>query len=94
MEAWYRLESVEHYAMILMYTGNIIGKANVLSCAQIRELIKIREKLGIRSGGLPPCCAPEAANTVDVGGQTALPGMVSSEAVEAVVRSVLAKLNP
>ena len=67
MEAWYRLEALEHYAMILMYTGNIIGKANVLSCDQVRELVAIREKLGIRTGGLPPCCAAEAANLADVG---------------------------
>ena len=38
MEAWYRLESTEHYAMVIMYTGNIIGKANVLSCDQVGEL--------------------------------------------------------
>jgi L-fuculose-phosphate aldolase len=68
MEAWYRLEALEHYAMILMYTGNIIGKANVLSCEQVRELIGVREKLGIRTGGLPPCCAPAATNLSDVGG--------------------------
>ena len=52
IEAWYRLESLEHYAMILMHTKNI-GKANVLSNEQIDELIKIREKLGITSGGIP-----------------------------------------
>jgi L-fuculose-phosphate aldolase len=68
MEAWYRLEALEHYAMILMYTGNIIGKANVLSCEQVRELIGVREKLGIRTGGVPPCCAPAATNLSDVGG--------------------------
>jgi len=68
MEAWYRLESTEHYAMILMYTGNIIGKANVLSREQVLELVKIREKLGIMTGGIPPYCAPEASNLVDVGG--------------------------
>ena len=45
MEAWYRLESMEHYAMIIMYTGHIIGKANALSGEQIDELIKIREKV-------------------------------------------------
>ncbi len=39
MEAWYRMESAEHYAMILMYTGNIIGRANELSREQIAELI-------------------------------------------------------
>ena len=47
MEAWYRLESTEHYAMVIMYTGNIIGKANVLSCEQVGELIEIRKKMGI-----------------------------------------------
>lgn len=65
MDAWYRLESTEHYAMVIMYTGNIIGKANVLSCEQVSELIKIREKLGIFSGGVPACTA-KATNTVDV----------------------------
>lgn len=53
MEAWYRLESIEHYAMIIMYSINIIGKANVLSCDQINELIQIRKKMGITSGGVP-----------------------------------------
>ena len=65
MEAWYRLEATEHYAMILMYTGNIIGKANVLSCEQVSDLIEIRSKLGITSGGVPPCSA-RATNLEDV----------------------------
>jgi len=65
MEAWYRLESTEHYAMIMMYTGNIIGKANVLSCKQVDELLEIRAKLGIASGGVPPCAA-RPTNTQDV----------------------------
>ena len=65
IDAWYRLESTEHYAMVIMYTGNIIGKANVLSCDQVSELIKIREKMGITSGGVPACTA-RATNTVDV----------------------------
>ena len=65
MEAWYRLESAEHYAMIIMYTGNIIGKANVLSCDQVNELVEIRTKMGITSGGVP-ACAPRPSNTQDV----------------------------
>jgi len=105
MEAWYRLESVEHYAMILMYTGNIIGKANVLSCEQVRELIKIREKLGIRTGGLPPCCAAEASNLADVGipcreGSRAGPEAVNAAGIdvnaagiEAMVRAALRKMG-
>jgi L-fuculose-phosphate aldolase len=64
-EAFFRLESMEHYATVIMYTGNIIGKANVLSCDQVRELLKIRERLGVTTGGMPPCCAPAATNLRD-----------------------------
>jgi L-fuculose-phosphate aldolase len=96
MEAWYRLEALEHYAMILMYTGNIIGKANVLSCEQVRELLKIREKLGIRSGGVPPCCAGEPTNLTDVGGPPSAcpesPASLTAAGIEAAVRVVLQKL--
>jgi L-fuculose-phosphate aldolase len=52
-EAFFRLESMEHYAMILMYTGSIIGRANTLSRDQVDELIRIRERLGIMTGGIP-----------------------------------------
>ncbi|MGO5051658.1 class II aldolase/adducin family protein [Lachnospiraceae bacterium LCP25S3_G4] len=70
-QAYYRLESIEYYAMILMYTGNIIGKQNELSCGQVNELLGIRQKLGIVGGGAPPC-ATQATNTEDVvvGGNT------------------------
>jgi L-fuculose-phosphate aldolase len=65
MEAYYRLESMEHYATVLMYTSNIIGKANVLSCDQVQELVDIRTKMGISAGGVPPC-APHPSNIEDV----------------------------
>jgi len=45
MEAYYRLESLEHYALMLMYTGKIINKANELSCSEVSDLVKIREKM-------------------------------------------------
>ncbi len=64
-EAYYRLESLEYYATVLMYTGNIIGKANELSCSQVSELLEIREKLGIKTGGIPPCSI-NATNEKDV----------------------------
>ena len=38
MEAWYRMESAEHFAKILMY-GKIIGRANALTREQIDALI-------------------------------------------------------
>lgn len=65
MEAWYRLEAMEHYAKIIMYTQNIIGKANVLSHEQVDEVIRIREKLGITSGGVP-AGADKPSNLTDM----------------------------
>ena len=64
-EAYYRLESLEYYATILMYTGRIIGKQNELSCNQVNELLKIREGMGVMSGG-SPTCVENSNNMVDV----------------------------
>lgn len=55
VEAYHRMESLEHYATILMYTGKIINESNELNCNQVEELLKIRDKLGIKAGGVPPC---------------------------------------
>jgi len=44
-EAFFRMESLEHYATILMYTSRIIGKANTLTGEQVAELTEIRRKL-------------------------------------------------
>lgn len=52
-QAYYRLESVEYYATILMYTGHIIKRQNPLSCEQVERLLEIREKMGITGGGVP-----------------------------------------
>ncbi len=65
MQAYYRLESVEYFATIMMYTGNIIGKSNKLSCEQIAPLLETRAKLGIKGGGIP-ACALSATNDKDV----------------------------
>ncbi len=65
MQAFYRLEAVEYYATIMMYTGNIIGKQNMLSCDQVQPLLKIRENLGIKGGGVPSC-AINTTNDKDV----------------------------
>ncbi len=64
-EAYYRLESLEYYATVLMYTGKIIGRANELSCEQVDELVKIREMLGVSAGGVPRC-SMEATNLGNV----------------------------
>lgn len=64
-EAFYRLESTEYYATVLMYTERIIGKQRELSCSQVGDLLQIRKNLGINQGGVPPC-ATNATNTKDV----------------------------
>jgi L-fuculose-phosphate aldolase len=53
MEAYFRMESLEHYANILMHSNHILKKANELNCSQIADLIKIRESMGINTGGVP-----------------------------------------
>lgn len=72
IEAFYRLESMEYYATILMYTGNIIGKQNELSCKQVNELLGIRQQLGIVGGG-SPTCAEHASNQQDIITTSSLP---------------------
>ena len=64
-EAFYRLESVEYYASLLMYTGYIIGRDRPLSKDQVDTLISNREKYGIKGGGIPPC-GEETLNGEDV----------------------------
>lgn len=52
-ESFYRLESMEHYANILLNTSYIIGKSRLLSKNQIDNLLEIRKNLGINAGGYP-----------------------------------------
>ena len=46
--AYYRLESMEYYANILMITEKIIGKQNALTDEQIERLTAMREKFGMQ----------------------------------------------
>jgi L-fuculose-phosphate aldolase len=55
IEAYYRMESLEHYATMLMYSNHIIKKANELNSSQVSDLIKLREAMGIKTGGIPQC---------------------------------------
>lgn len=64
-EAFFRLESTEYYATVLMYTERIIGQQRELSCNQVSDLLQIRKNLGINQGGIPPC-STKASNTQDV----------------------------
>ena len=51
--AYYRLESMEHYAKILLITDKLLGRQNRLSDEQIERLIAMREKFGVKQGGVP-----------------------------------------
>ncbi len=78
IEAYHRMESLEHYAMILMYTGKIINRSNELNCEQVGELIKIRENLGIKAGGVPPCKIEEKKEE----------NSIKDEAIKSIVEKV------
>jgi len=51
--AYYRLESMEYYANIIMLTDKILGKQNRLSETEVERLISMRAKFGITRGGRP-----------------------------------------
>ncbi|MTI62100.1 MAG: class II aldolase/adducin family protein [Firmicutes bacterium] len=50
-QAFFRMETVEHYCKIIYYLKEI-GAPVELNSAQIKELISLREKMGIQSGGM------------------------------------------
>lgn len=58
IEAFHRLESLEHYATMMMYTTRVLGTYNQLTCDQVGTLVELRTKMGINAGG-QPVCAPE-----------------------------------
>lgn len=55
LQAYYRMESLEYYANIVLNTSYIIGHSRPLSCQQIAPLMDIRSNMGIRAGGVPAC---------------------------------------
>lgn len=52
-QAYYRLESVEYYAKILINMGNMNWEKNYLTHEQVERLLEIRKKMGITAGGVP-----------------------------------------
>ncbi len=53
MQAYYRMESLEYYAKIIVLNKYVLKEANVLKQSEIDELIDIRTSLGILTGGRP-----------------------------------------
>ena len=63
MEAWFRLESLENYALVSLYTRFVIGQARELSRGQVEELKAIRRRMGVH--GPVPEGAEKESNTAD-----------------------------
>lgn len=95
IEAYYRMEALEHYSLMLMYTNNIINRANELNCSQISDLIQIRQNMGIEAGGQPPC--KDAGNpSSPIGRESEKPNQkenLAEEIVQKVTENVLKTLN-
>lgn len=86
-EAYHRLETLEHYATILMYTSRIIGETNELNCDQVGTLINIRKKMGIKTGGVPSCSSKdETINSINK-------AEIIENIVDKVTRKILLKLD-
>jgi L-fuculose-phosphate aldolase len=83
-EAFFRMESLEHYALMLMYSEHIIQKSNELSTEQIAELITIREKMGIHTGGIPDSKSDKEIRTA-----SGLPDEIIENIVRRVTEEVL-----
>lgn len=55
MQAYYRMESLECCASVMMNLGYLDRPAQVLRRSQVNELLEIRRGLGVHTGGTPRC---------------------------------------
>jgi len=75
-----------------MYTGNIIGRANELSCEQVDRLVETRANLGISAGGRPQCryAAPGRPSPCSDG---PCPEACENAEVVSIVRSIVDQIR-
>lgn len=55
MQAYFRMETLEHCASILLKLGMADRSPCLLTRGQVEELLDIRRRLGVTSGGVPRC---------------------------------------
>lgn len=55
LQAYYRMETLECYATIMMNLGYLNRPPCVLNRAQVEDLLQIRRNLGVSAGGVPLC---------------------------------------
>jgi L-fuculose-phosphate aldolase len=53
MEAYFRMESLEHVAHMTMLTNFVIGRVNVLSQSQVDKLALMRQNMGLVNAVMP-----------------------------------------
>jgi L-fuculose-phosphate aldolase len=53
-QAYFRMETAEHYGKILLYV-NQIGQPKEFSCDELNTLLEIRKNMGVEQGGTPTC---------------------------------------
>jgi len=75
IQAYYRMETVEYYAKIMLLCDYVIKRHADLSAGQVAKIVAIRSAMGVCGGGIPPC-GDEAANMQDV--VTSAPGKKSA----------------
>jgi len=62
LQAYYRMESVECCATVMMNLGYLDRPAQLLTRAQMEELVAMRGNFGVTAGGLPLCAEDIAGN--------------------------------
>lgn len=95
-EAYWRMETVEHVADIAL-VAKLLGGASPLSDEEVRKLLKVREKLGIKASASCVSCGGCAAGTPAAskasGGRTADIAAQDPTVIEEVVRRVSERLR-
>jgi L-fuculose-phosphate aldolase len=95
-EAYWRMETVEHVADIAL-VAKLLGGASPLSSEEVRKLLKVREKLGIRAAASCVSCGSCAAGTPPApprdGAGAAAPTTGDPRIVEEAVRRVMERLK-
>ena len=61
MNAYYKMETLEHFAKIL-FVAQQLGGYNELNAEQVEKLVAIRNRMGLR-GPDPACDIPDAPTT-------------------------------
>ncbi len=87
-QAYYRMETLEYFGTVLLHT-RMIGRANELDCDKVSALLDLRKRLGLNTGGVPPCSTENKSSLAEDVEKEQLIKTI----VEKVTESVLQKLN-